>query len=178
MTRHALVLVLALSSFVACSKPVQRPDGAIGLLPEGAPAPEVVGYDVNHQAVKLSDAKGHAAVVFFYPMDGSPGCTTEVCGFRGAWKQYADAHISVIGISSNSQKQHQEWLEKEKLPFALAADESNELSRAFGVGNSLFGHSRITFLIGPDGKVAHVWPSVDPSIHANDVLAEAKRIAP
>lgn len=177
MTPRTALACLSALVLMACSRPVTRPDGKEGLLPTGSAAPELVGYDVNHAPVKLSEQRGHAAVVFFYPMDGSPGCTKEVCGFRGAWKEYSDAHIGVIGVSGQSQAQHQDWLEKEKLPFALAADESGEIAKAWGVGNSLFGHSRVTFLVGPDGKVAQIWPAVDPSIHATELLAAAKQLA-
>jgi len=157
----------------ACSHGVVRPDGGIGLLPVGSVAPEVVGADVNAQEVRLSSFKGKAAVVFFYPRDASPGCTKEVCGFRGAWKRFQDAGIGVIGVSSDSAKSHLEWLRKEQLPFALAADVSGDVAKSYGVPSTLGFESRVSFLVGADGKVAKVWPAVDPAIHFEEVLAAA-----
>jgi peroxiredoxin Q/BCP len=150
-----------------------RPDGTVGLLPVGAPAPEVVGYDADNAEVRVSAQRGHDTLVFFYPKDGSPGCTTEVCAFRGNWAKFQQAGIAVIGVSSDSAASHAKWLKEQHLPFALASDESGEIARSFGVGRVLWGLSRVTFLIGPDGRVLHVWPSVDPAVHAQDVLAVA-----
>lgn len=167
-----LVVVLA-----ACSGPVVRPDGGTGLLPVGSPAPEVVGADADGRAVALSAMKGHPAIVFFYPKDASPGCTREVCGFRGAWKEFQQAGIGVLGVSSDSAASHHDWLQKEHLQFALASDESGAIARSFGVSRMLWGYERVSFLVGPDGKVAHVWPSVDPAIHYKDVLEAAGHLA-
>jgi peroxiredoxin Q/BCP len=117
--------------------------------------------------------KGHQAVVFFYPKDASPGCTREVCGFRGAWKEFQQAGIGVIGVSGDSRESHQRWLADEHLPFALASDESGTIARSYGVGHKLWGDDRVTFLIDANGRVARVWPSVDPGIHYKEVLAAA-----
>ncbi len=174
MRSSALLLIIALAG---CSRAVQRPDGNTGLLPVGAVAPDVVGADVAHTEVRLSALKGRTAVVFFYPKDGTPGCTKEVCGFREAWKRFQDANIGVIGVSADSAARHQEWLEKERLPFALASDESGATALNYGVRTKLFGYERVTFLVGPDGRVAHVWPAVDPAQHFDEVLVAAAELA-
>jgi thioredoxin-dependent peroxiredoxin len=178
LTRRAVACALAVSfaGAAACGRPVRRPDGGEGLLPVGAQAPEVVGFDLGHHEVRLSALRGRPAVVYFYPKDGSPACTREACAFRDAWAQYTHAGVSVIGVSGDSPESHDEFLRNEKLPFALAADTNGRIAAAYGVGHKLWGDDRITFLIGLDGKIAHVWPNVDPGIHASEVIAAASRL--
>jgi peroxiredoxin Q/BCP len=174
-SRRALLTAAALGLLTlgGCSKPAQRPDGNYGLLPVGSVAPEVVGEDVSHNQVRLSALRGRPAVVYFYPKDGTPGCTKEACAFRDAWAKYTAAQVGVIGVSSNSAKEHHEFLVEKKLPFALAADESGSVAKAYGVGSGLFGYSRVTFLIDAKGTVAKVWDDVDPGVHADQVLSAA-----
>jgi peroxiredoxin Q/BCP len=170
--------VLGLAWLLACGGTQKRSDGGEGPLPEGAVAPEVVGTDVKHAAVKVSERRGHPVVVYFYPKDGTPGCTKEACAFRDAWAKYQAAEVAVIGVSTNSPERHQQFLEEEHLPIALAADESGDVARAYGVAKGLFGYSRITFLVGPDGRIAKRWLDVDPGVHAAEVLAAALASAP
>lgn len=175
MLRPASLAPLAFALALAACGPVKRPDGGTGLLPAGAPAPEVVGRDVQKHEVRLSALRGHPVVVYFYPQDGTPGCTKEACAFRDAWTRLEQADVHVIGVSTNSPESHQEFLEKERLPFALASDDG-PVAKAYGVKKNLWGFERVTFLVGRDGRVAHVWPSVDPGVHADDVLAEAQKL--
>ena len=168
------MLGVAVATLVGCGQPAQRPDGGRGPLPVGSSAPDVVGYDVNNREVRLSAQQGHPAVVYFYPKDGTPGCTKEACAFRDAWSRYEQAHIVVIGVSSNSAERHAQFLRDEHLPFALAADEDGRIASAYGVGKGLFGYQRVTFLIDGAGKIARFWPNVDPGAHAEEVLASAR----
>ena len=167
-------LFLAIAS-VGCGQ-VERPDGGKGPLPIGSPAPDVTGFDVHHHAVKLSGSQGHAAVVYFYPSDGTPGCTKEACAFRDAWSKFVDAGVTVIGVSSNSARSHQEFLEEKKLPFALASDEDHTISSRYGVGSNIVGDQRMTFLVDREGKIAKVWPDVDPGVHAEEVLTAVRAL--
>ena len=170
-----LAVMVCLACLVACG-PAKRPDGGVGLLPVGAPAPEVIGYDLHGTEVKLSTAVQDGkkkVVVYFYPKDASPGCTTEACAFRDAWDRYTKAGVVVIGVSSDSAESHKAFLQKKNLPFALAADESLQVAGAYGVPKRLWGYSRVTFLVGSDGKIMRVWPDVDPGVHADEVLAAA-----
>jgi peroxiredoxin Q/BCP len=167
----AIITVLA----VACG-PVKRPDGGSGLLPAGAVAPEVVARGPTGEEVRLTALRGKAVVVYFYPQDETPGCTKEACAFRDAWKELDKADIAVIGVSSNSAERHQEFQQKHQLPFALASDESGKVGAAYGVSKRLWGYDRVTFLVDRSGRVAHVWPSVDPGIHAREVMLEAARL--
>ena len=170
----ALVGLCVLALLAGCG-PAKRPDGGVGLLAVGAVAPEVVGYDVSDREVRLSavvDAK-KKAVIYFYPKDGSPGCTSEACAFRDAWDRYVRAGVVVIGVSSDSPESHRAFLRKKNLPFALASDESLRIAASYGVPKRVWGYSRVTVLVGADGKVARVWPDVDPGVHADDVLQAA-----
>lgn len=174
----ALTVLLAAAALnvVGCGGTVKRPDGGLGLLPVGAPAPEVVGVDPDNKQVTLSSYKGHPVVVYFYPQDATPGCTKEACAFRDSWKKFESAHVSVVGISTNSQERHRAFQASHHLPFPLVSDESGAAGYAFGVPRNVLGYSRVSFLLDKDGKVAHVWPDVDPGVHAEDVLKEAARL--
>lgn len=168
----SFVLALGLS---ACSE-VKRPDGGTGLLAVGAQAPDVAGEDPAGQQVRLSANRGKAVVVYFYPADGTPGCTKEACAFRDAWAKLDQAGVVVLGVSSNSAESHRKFQKEHKLPFALASDESGEIAKSYGVGKKLWGYDRVSFLVGKDGRVAKVWPSVDPGVHSREVIDEAAKL--
>jgi peroxiredoxin Q/BCP len=172
----ALLLVALVALLAVACGPVKRPDGGFGLLPSGAGAPEVVARGPAGEEVRLTALRGKAVVVYFYPQDETPGCTKEACAFRDAWKELDKANIAVIGVSSNSAERHKEFQEKHQLPFALASDDSGEIAAGYGVSKHLWGYDRVTFLVDRNGKVAHVWPSVDPGIHAREVMDEAARL--
>lgn len=171
------VIVVALATLaafaVACGGPARRPDGGFGLLAKGALAPEVVGHGPRGAEVRLSNLRGKPVVVYFYPQDETPGCTKEACAFRDAWAELAKADIEVVGVSTNSAERHRAFQEKHELPFALASDETGVIGASYGVSNRLWGYERVTFLVDRDGRVAHVWPSVDPAIHAREVVSRA-----
>ncbi len=167
-------VALASAMALAGCGEAQRPDGGKGPLPVGSPAPDVTGYDVHHHAVALSASLGHPAVVYFYPADGTPGCTKEACAFRDAWTRFVDAGVTVIGVSSNSADSHQRFLEEKKLPFALVSDPDHQVSNRYGVGTNIVGDQRMTFLVDREGKIAKVWPDVDPGVHAEEVLAAVR----
>lgn len=172
--RTLTTLLGSLLLFTACT--TTRPDGGKGLLAAGAVAPEVVGKDVQRHEVRLSAMKGQQVVVFFYPKDGSPGCTKQVCALRDNWKQFQAANLGVIGVSSDSEERHLKWLEEKQLPFALASDEDGKVAKAYGVSKMLWGYSRVTFLVGADGRIAKVWPVVDPAVNATEVLAASAEL--
>jgi thioredoxin-dependent peroxiredoxin len=177
--RFGLVaLALALTGaayFVGCGQ-VKRPDGGEGLLPVGASAPDVAARGEGDTDVRLSQMRGHPVVVYFYPADGTPGCTKEACAFRDTWAKFEAAQIGVIGVSSNSLSSHKTFRAEQHLPFPLASDEDGNVGSAYGVTKKLWGYDRVTFLVDKEGKIAKVWPSVDPAVHAEEVLAEAARM--
>ena len=155
----------------------KRPDGGEGLLTVGAAAPELTGTDAQGKAVRLSDARGKVAIVYFYPKDETPGCTKEACAFRDAFNKFESAGVTIYGVSRDSEASHRAFREHHKLPFPLVADEAGKVQDAYGVPNKMPGYAaRVSFLIDRDGKVAHVWPDVDPALHADEVLAAAKSL--
>jgi peroxiredoxin Q/BCP len=176
MTRRAKIWIglgaaaLAIGGALAACGQVKRPDGGVGLLPVGAPAPDVQGRDASGKLVHLVDVRGNFAVVYFYPKDETPGCTTEACAFRDSFKRYETAHVTIFGVSRDSAESHEKFQKHHGLPFPLVADDGSA-SDAYGVSSTLGMDSRVTFLVGPDGKIAHVWPKVDPGVHADEVLA-------
>jgi thioredoxin-dependent peroxiredoxin len=173
--RTVLALLLALS-IPACrgeSAPASSATATDGLV--GKPAPEVVATAHDGQAIDTRALKGKHVVLYFYPKDETPGCTKEACAFRDAWKRLESADVQVIGVSTNSATSHEDFQKKQHLPFALASDDG-KVGDAYGVTKHVWGFDRVSFLVGRDGKVAHVWPSVDPAIHADDVVKEASRL--
>jgi thioredoxin-dependent peroxiredoxin len=142
-------------------------------LPVGAPAPEVVGKDAAGTAFKLSAQKGHFAVVYFYPKDETAGCTKEACAFRDASADYAKKGITVFAVSRDDDASHKGFRDHYHLQFPMVADTSGEVQKAYGVPSiapAVAIASRVTFLVGPDGKIARVWPKVDPVVNAKEVL--------
>ncbi len=157
---------------------VQRPDGGKGLLPVGASAPDFTATTKAGEPVRLSSMHGEPVVVYFYPKDGTPGCTKEACSFRDAWQKYAAHHVGIVGVSADSEESHRKFVKEHDLPFPLASDESGAIAKSYGVPQHLGMDSRVSFLLTADGKVAKVWPSVDPGVHADEVLAAAAPLAP
>jgi peroxiredoxin Q/BCP len=172
--RIASLFALLVSLLTACGGPTVRPDGGKGLLPVGALAPEVVGQAADGSQVALSASRGHAAVVYFYPKDATPGCTKEACAFRDAFKRYEAQQVTIFGVSRDSDEIHQEFRARHALPFPLVSDLDGSLAQAYGVPSPLGMSSRVSFLVGPDGRIVRVWPDVDPGVHAGEVLAAAE----
>ncbi|HEY4187101.1 MAG TPA: peroxiredoxin [Polyangia bacterium] len=170
MTKLAFAAgILVVTTFV----PAASRAGAATPLPIGAAAPEVQGKDAKGGAVKLSAQRGHYAVVYFYPKDETLGCTKEACAFRDAFDKFVTAGVTIFAVSHDDDASHQGFREHQHLPFPMVADTSGAVQRAYGVGSALPGTSmtaRVTFLVGPDGKIARVWPKVDPVVNATEVL--------
>jgi peroxiredoxin Q/BCP len=162
---------------LACGAP-RRPDGGRGLLPPGAAAPDLEARDASDHAVRLSSLRGKNVVVYFYPKDGTPGCTKEACAFRDAWTRYETAGVAILGVSRDSAERHRAFAKEHALPFPLVADETGAAQEAYGVSSFLGMSSRVSFLVGGDGKVVKVWPDVDPGVHADEVLAAAAAVTP
>jgi peroxiredoxin Q/BCP len=163
--------------FACASAPVKRPDGGEGLLPTGASAPDFQATTKAGEPVRLSALRGHAVVVYFYPKDFTPGCTSEACAFRDAWGKYQSQNVTIVGVSQDTEESHRKFVKQHELPFPLASDEDGAIARSYGVKTSMGIDARVTFLLGPDGKVVKSWPDVDPGVHATEVLAEAAKLA-
>lgn len=144
----------------------------------GQPAPGFTAKDQNGATVSLADFAGKYVVLYFYPKDDTPGCTVEACNFRDDHSTLQAAGAVVLGVSPDSEASHQKFIAKHSLPFSLLADTENALSTAYGAwgeksmyGRTYMGIIRSTFLIAPDGTVAHAWPKVKVEGHSAEVLA-------
>lgn len=177
MSLRTFVATLAIGcALLACSGQVHRPDGGIGMLRAGSVAPNFVATDGAGKATQLADTRGNPSVVYFYPKDETPGCTKEACAFRDAWHKLAAAHVTVFGISRDSAESHALFRDKFKLPFALVADPDGAISRAYGVRSTLGMAERVTFLVGADGRIAKVYPDVDPAVHVAELLDDVGKL--
>jgi peroxiredoxin Q/BCP len=165
--------VVALAIAVTGCGGVKRPDGGTGLLPEGTATPDLRAKDQHGAERSLAAERGHPTVVYFYPKDATPGCTKEACAFRDAWSRFEAAHVQVFGVSSDDVGSHEKFAKEQKLPFPILADTSGAWASAFGVPKTLGMTKRVTFLLDKDGRVAKVYPEVDPGVHADAVLADA-----
>lgn len=153
---------------LACDD-VTRPDGGEGLLEVGAIAPDFEARDAEGKRLRFATTGG-SRVVYFYPKDGTPGCTTEACAFRDTFNLYAQAGATIFGVSGDSVESHARFREEHRLPFPLASDEDGEIARGYGVPTRIGMPSRVTFIVDASGKVARVFPDVDPGVHADEVL--------
>ncbi len=166
MTASLRPLILAAVLLGACSSNGPR-------LAEGADAPALSAQAHDGSAIDLKQLGGKPTLVFFYPRDGTPGCTTEACAFRDVWDDYQQAGVLIVGVSADSKDSHEDFAAEHGLPFPLVADEDGTWAKAFGVGTTLGMTDRESFLIGPDGTIAKVYPGVDPGVHAAEVLRDA-----
>ncbi len=142
------------------------------------PAPELQGTAHNGVAVKVRTPTGNGMLVYFYPKDDTPGCTKEACALRDAWSKYETAGIQVVGVSTDSDESHRAFAEKHKLPFPLIADEDKAWAQAFGVSTTFGMAKRMSFLIDSAGNIRKVYENVDPAVHANEVLQDARTLLP
>ena len=148
------------------------------MIEEGKPAPDFELTSDSGETVRLSDLRGRPVVLYFYPKDDTPGCTTQACGIRDAYGEFERAGAVVLGVSPDSEASHVKFKEKFGLPFTLLADTEHEVSDRYGVwgekkymGRTYMGVDRSTFVIGEDGTVKRVMRKVKPDTHADDVLA-------
>ena len=207
--RYALAFVATLA--LGCGA-ARRPDGGTGLLPAGSVVPDLSAPDQSGKVRTIKEEQGHPLIVYFYPKDGTPGCTREACAFRDAWDRYKKAGVQIYGVSADDQKSHEQFAKEQHLPFPIVADPAHAWSLAFGVSSvdaksheqfakeqhlpfpivadpgqawsGAFGvstklgmDSRVSFLIDGSGKVARVYPDVDPGLHADEVLKDAATLA-
>ncbi|MFZ0825918.1 MAG: thioredoxin-dependent thiol peroxidase [Verrucomicrobiia bacterium] len=144
----------------------------------GDRAPEFSAATNGGGNVSLADFKGKHVVLYFYPRDDTSGCTKEACAFRDHFAEFKQRGAAVLGVSTDPVKSHDKFAVKYKLPFTLLADEEKKIVQAYGVwaeksflGRKYWGTNRVTFLIGPDGRIKNIWPKVNPAEHAEEVLA-------
>jgi peroxiredoxin Q/BCP len=143
------------------------------------PAPDFELSDETGTMRKLSDFRGQPVVLYFYPKDDTPGCTTEACNFRDDYSAYEKAGATILGVSPDSVKSHVKFKKKYGLPFPLLADEGHKVCETYGVwalkknmGREYMGVLRTTFLIDAEGKILRVFEKVKPADHSAELLAE------
>jgi peroxiredoxin Q/BCP len=148
------------------------------VIEEGKPAPDFELPSDSGETVKLSDFRGKQVVVYFYPKDDTPGCTTQACGIRDAYGEFEDVGAVILGISPDSASSHVKFKDKYDLPFTLLADEGHKVADEYDVwgeksfaGKKYMGVDRSTFVIAEDGTVKKAFRKVKPATHADDVLA-------
>lgn len=146
-------------------------------LKSGDKAPLFSATNQDGHQISLADFKGQEVVLYFYPKDDTPGCTKEACAFRDEFADFKKTGAVILGVSTDSAKSHAKFVEKYKLPFVLLADEDKAIVQAYGVwgqksfmGRKYLGTHRVTFLIGPDGRIKRIWTEVKPQEHAKEVL--------
>ena len=145
----------------------------------GDKAPEILGTDQNGNEIKLSSFNGKKLALYFYPKDSTSGCTAQACSLRDGYEQLRAAGYDVVGVSKDSAKSHQGFINKQSLPFNLIADTDTTLNQAFGVwqeksmyGRKYMGTARTTFIINEDGIIERIIDSkeVNTKDHANQIL--------
>src|ERR671937_1445757 len=148
------------------------------MVEEGKTAPDFELASDTGERVSLSSFRGKPVVLYFYPKDDTPGCTTQACGIRDVYSDFRERGAVVLGVSPDDEASHAKFKEKYSLPFTLLADPQHEVSELYGVwkernlyGKKSMGIERSTFVIDPEGKVAKVMRRVKPDTHAADVLA-------
>lgn len=141
------------------------------LLEVGSLAPDFSATAHDGRKIVLSKLRGRPVVLYFYPKDDTPGCTKEACEFRDSWGALQKAGVAVFGISTQSNKSHQAFAEKYKLPFPLLPDETGEIAAKYHVPVVDGKARRITYLLDATGRIKHAWANVNPVGHAADILA-------
>jgi peroxiredoxin Q/BCP len=163
--------------FVALLLPISF--ASLAKIKVGSKAPNFTLSDQNSIQHQLSDYEGSWVILYFYPKDDTPGCTTQACDFRDAIKRIIASKSNVFGVSLDSVESHKRFADKNNLPFSLLSDESGEVSEAYDSLNNFMSFKsakRNTFIIDPDGKVAKIYLSVKPSTHSQMVLNDLNQL--
>jgi thioredoxin-dependent peroxiredoxin len=151
------------------------------MLKVGRKAPAFSLPDQNNELHSLKSVIGKWAVIYFYPKDDTPGCTKEACTIAEIYKDFAKLKVTVFGVSKDTVRSHKKFADKYQLPFTLLADTTTEMIAAYQAlaeksmfGKKYLGIIRISYVISPDGKIAAVYPEVDPATHALLLLKDIK----
>ena len=146
-------------------------------LAEGMRAPDFIGKDQTGKEISLKELKGKKVILYFYPKDDTPGCTAEACNLRDNYEGLAEKGFKVIGISADSEKSHERFIEKYDLPFNLVSDTRKEILKAYGAwglkksyGKEYQGILRKTFIIDEQGVILRIFNKVDTKNHTEQIL--------
>ena len=150
-------------------------------LAEGMKAPDFSGKDQSGNEISLADLHGRKVILYFYPKDNTPGCTTESCNLRDNYRELIKKGFEVIGVSADSEKSHQNFIDKYNLPFNLISDSGKEILKAYGAwglkklyGKEYEGILRKTFIIDEQGVILKIINKVDTKNHTNQILDALK----
>lgn len=168
-TFSAVMLILGTAAALAAEQP------AIG-----EPAPEFELPDQDGQLHSLEDYRDSWVVLYFYPKDETPGCTTQACEFRDNIFAYRKLNAQVLGVSLDDVDSHKDFAENHSLPFPLLADSDGMVADRYGVKTRMFGMTvakRQTFIIGPDGTLVKHYEKVKPETHSAEVIADLEKLA-
>ena len=153
------------------------------LLQVGQPAPEFTATDRDNNALSLSDFLGNWLILYFYPKDNTPGCTTEAKEFTARTAEFYSLNARVVGVSPDSVKSHARFQSKHNLSITLLSDPEHQIATAYGVwqlkkfmGKEYMGVVRSTFLINPEGALAYIWSKVKVKGHVAEVLAQLREL--
>ena len=148
-------------------------------LQTGEPAPGFELTDQNNKSHALKDYRNSWLVLYFYPKDDTPGCTTEACNFRDDYLHYKKMGVTVLGVSIDNNQSHAEFAEKYHLPFPLLADNQGQVAKQynafFSMGPLKFA-KRHSFIIDPQGKVAKIYRKVNPETHSQEIISDLKKL--
>jgi len=166
-----ILTVLPLAFLLGCGGPTALADQPA----VGDPAPDFELTDQHGEIHSIEDYRGKWVALYFYPKDGTPGCTTEACEFRDNIFAFRNANCDILGVSLDDEASHKAFAEKHGLPFPLLADTEGTTADAYGVKSKMMGFTiarRQTFLIDPEGRIARHYENVDPDTHSKQVLAD------
>lgn len=164
--------------FVLLAWLLAGPAGAEALS-QGAPAPGFALPDADGKTRRLADWRGQWLVLYFYPRDNTPGCTTEAASFRDSQARFTALQASVVGVSLDDAASHREFAAEHRLPFALLSDVDGAVAARYGallnLGVMKFAR-RHSFLIDPEGRIARIYRQVEPASHVEEILADLKQL--
>lgn len=153
------------------------------ILEVGEKAPDFEALDEHGKKVSLKQFKGKPIILYFYPKDNTPGCTKEACSLRDRYISFKKKNIIILGVSKDSQKSHQSFIEKHDLPITLISDTDKKVQQAYGVwqektmyGKKTMGTVRTTYIISPEQKIAYVFDKVDCENHAEEILEKLEEL--
>lgn len=151
------------------------------MLTIGTKAPDFSLKDQHGNVHSLKDYKGSQVLIYFYPKDDTPGCTTEACSFRDNFKELQKLGLVVLGVSKDNEKSHKKFSDKYNLPFLILSDESTEMIQSYGawrhkkfMGREYMGIERMSVLIDEKGKIAKIYEDVKPKLHTEEVMGDVK----
>ena len=142
------------------------------MLTQGTTAPDFKLADQNGEMHSLSQYKGRYVLIYFYPKDDTPGCTTEACTIRDLYTDFESNNVKVLGISADTSTSHKKFSDKYNLPFTLLADTEKAVIKAYDANKIPLGTKRISYLIAPDGTIAKTYPKVTPADHGAEILKD------